>query len=253
MLMDSDIKETPLVSVITVCFNAEASLEKTLLSVLNQTYAPIQYIVIDGGSIDSTPEILKQYGAQLDVCLSEPDKGVYDAMNKGVKLAKGDWVIFLNAGDAFIDANVISRIFTGYSDNASLIVGAVRLSNGDIFYPKQMTRLRLSYSMPFCHQGMFYRRSLFERHAFDIHYKSIADNEHLFRLFDDRVIVKYIDQVVAYYDEPGISAQHFFQSWRDKFVVVVKHMPAFVPATLAVFVKALLGKIIKNLIRLFKK
>lgn len=101
----------PIISVITVCYNAAASLEETMLSVLNQTYDKVEYIVIDGGSKDGTLDIIKKYANRLAYWTSEPDKGIYDAMNKGISKATGNWVNFMNAGDLFIDNEVLSKCF----------------------------------------------------------------------------------------------------------------------------------------------
>lgn len=100
-----------LISVVTVCYNAADTIEKTMLSVLNQTYHDIEYIIIDGGSTDGTVEIIRKYADRIAYWVSEPDKGIYDAMNKGIKVATGEWINFMNAGDEFVDANVLDKLF----------------------------------------------------------------------------------------------------------------------------------------------
>ena len=98
------------ISVITVCFNAVSTIEKTICSVLNQSWSDLEYIIIDGGSKDGTVDILKKYSSRLSYYISEPDKGIYDAMNKGVKKASGDYVLFLGADDLLFDNEVLSVI-----------------------------------------------------------------------------------------------------------------------------------------------
>ena len=105
----------PLISVVTICYNAKNDLEKTILSVLSQTYQDIEYIIIDGGSTDGTVDIIHKYSERLFYWISEPDKGIYDAMNKGMDRATGSWINFMNAGDTFCDNEVIKNIF-GYND-----------------------------------------------------------------------------------------------------------------------------------------
>lgn len=100
-----------LISVVTVCYNAADTIEKTMLSVLNQTYHDIEYIIIDGGSTDGTVEIIRKYADRIAYWVSEPDKGIYDAMNKGIKVATGEWINFMNAGDEFVDEGVIEKLF----------------------------------------------------------------------------------------------------------------------------------------------
>ena len=101
--------DTPIISVITVCYNAVANIEETMLSVLNQRYDKVEYIVIDGGSKDGTLDVIKKYANKLAYWISEPDKGIYDAMNKGIAKATGDWINFMNAGDKFINEEVLNK------------------------------------------------------------------------------------------------------------------------------------------------
>ena len=103
--------EKPLISIITVAYNAIQLIEATIKSVINQSYTSIEYIIIDGGSTDGTIDIIKKYDKYLAYWISEPDKGIYDAMNKAIKKANGDWINFMNCGDTFVDENVISEIF----------------------------------------------------------------------------------------------------------------------------------------------
>lgn len=110
------------ISVITVCYNAVSSLEKTILSVLNQTYSNIEYIIIDGGSTDGSVDIIKKYIDRLAYWVSEPDNGVYDAMNKGVCAASGDWVNFMNAGDSFYCNETISTLFAESIDKTVVCI-----------------------------------------------------------------------------------------------------------------------------------
>ena len=105
-------KETDtLISIVTVSYNAVLTIEQTILSVINQTYPNVEYIIIDGGSTDGTVDIIKKYEDKIAYWVSEPDKGIYDAMNKGVVVATGEWINFMNAGDIFTDGDVIDKLF----------------------------------------------------------------------------------------------------------------------------------------------
>ena len=101
----------PKISVVTVCYNAVNDIEKTILSVINQTYPNIEYLIIDGGSTDGTMDIVNKYKDKIDVIVSEPDKGIYDAMNKGIDRATGDWINFMNAGDCFFEKETVNSVF----------------------------------------------------------------------------------------------------------------------------------------------
>ena len=106
------------ISIVTVCYNAVAVIEKTIQSVLSQTYRNIEYIVIDGASTDGTIDVLKKYQTKISCFISEPDEGIYDAMNKGLKIATGEWICFMNAGDFFYDTEVLNSMhFDEYSSN----------------------------------------------------------------------------------------------------------------------------------------
>ena len=115
----------PKVSIITVVYNGIEFLEETIKSVIAQTYPNIEYIIVDGGSKDGTLDIIKKYEAHISKWISEPDKGIYDAMNKGIDLATGDWQNFLNAGDSFVDNNVLEKIFTTNLENITLVYGDI--------------------------------------------------------------------------------------------------------------------------------
>jgi len=119
------------ISVITVCFNSLEILKKTMQSVETQTYTNIEYIVIDGNSTDGTPEYLKNYNGKLTKYVSESDKGIYDAMNKGVNMSEGDYVIFLNAGDLFAENLTLEKIFDGKTYDSDVIYGDV-IKNGRV-------------------------------------------------------------------------------------------------------------------------
>lgn len=156
-------KVNPLVTVITVCFNSEKTIRKTIESVLDQTYAKIEYIIIDGFSTDNTVEIIKEYEPQFKGrmrWISEKDNGIYDAMNKGIALANGDWVNFMNSGDWFYANNVIEQVFTTDKSNFDLIYGdhEIRYSekyNGFTRLHKAGDLKNLYKGMIFSHQSLF--------------------------------------------------------------------------------------------------
>lgn len=102
------------ISIVTICYNVENDIEQTILSVINQSYSDLEYIIIDGASKDKTLEIVNRYKDKISKIVSEPDKGIYDAMNKGIKQATGEWVGFINAGDKYVDNNVLSTFLQRY-------------------------------------------------------------------------------------------------------------------------------------------
>lgn len=198
------------VYVITVCRNAEALIENTIKSVLSQTYTNVKYLIIDGASTDGTVDIIKKYEDYFTYWVSEPDKGIYDAMNKGLavarKLSQDDeccWVNFMNAGDAFADKNVLVDLFAGKQYGGFVIGGHANLiypDHTEIFYARNPETT--SFQLPYCHQSSFVRLTINgKRWLFDTKYKIAADYKvfySVFETFGSKVFYN-VDRVVANY------------------------------------------------------
>jgi glycosyltransferase involved in cell wall biosynthesis len=191
----------PLITVITVVRNGEETLEQTILSVVNQTYQNIEYIVIDGASTDATLDIIKKYEDKIDYWLSEPDEGIYYAMNKGIDLATGEWINFMNSGDGFYAIDILKDIFLRYIDDT---IGVI-YGNTRKIYPKY-TKIdippRIDYmkkSLPFCHQSSFVRHKLMNQ-KFILHFKQAADNKFFYNLYKNNISFLYIDKTIVNYD-----------------------------------------------------
>ena len=161
----------PKFSIITITYNAEQWLERTILSVLSQSYTNVEYIVIDGASTDRTVELIKQYEAGISYWVSEPDQGLYDAMNKGLRKATGDYVWFLNAGDTLYTADTLQSVVASLKKSVSLpdvlygetqIVDAQGRSLGmrRLKAPRKLTWNRFRMVMLVCHQSFLVKRSL---------------------------------------------------------------------------------------------
>jgi hypothetical protein len=171
LIRESQRKFKPLITVVTVVFNGEKCLEETILSVINQTYDNLEYIIIDGGSTDGTLEIIKKYEHAISYWASEKDKGIYDAMNKGIDLATGAWINFLNAGDCFFQDNILGDRIIPLTQNTNLIYGAVNLispkSNIITLQPKKFTRMNLFIwgTRVACHQTIFVNRSILTKYS----------------------------------------------------------------------------------------
>ena len=196
----------PLISVVTICYNAKNDLEKTILSVLSQTYQDIEYIIIDGGITDGTVDIIHKYSERLFYWISEPDKGIYDAMNKGMDRATGSWINFMNAGDTFCDNEVIKNIF-GYNDlsDYSVIYGDCYVSKlNQLQYLKASSMKKVHVQMPFCHQSSFIRKT---RLRFSIDLKIAADYQMIYEYYRMNGISSflYISKPISVFDATGIS------------------------------------------------
>jgi glycosyltransferase involved in cell wall biosynthesis len=201
-------------SIITVVYNNVKEIEQTIQSVINQNLPPqnLEYIILDGGSTDGTCDIIKKYEASLSYWKSEPDNGIYDAMNKGIDIATGDIIAFLNSGDWY-EANVLADILKFFSENETDIVyGKVnRIVNEEICgFMCNSTRdgdyERLHIKNLFCHQGMFMKKTLFQDYGkFDLQYKVLADYDWNLRVYNKGAKIKVIPEVVANYRTGGCS------------------------------------------------
>lgn len=175
----SNFPTQPFFSVVTVTFNAAETIEYTLGSILKQNKTLFELIVIDGGSTDNTLEILNHAKEEIDVFISEPDKGIYDAMNKGINNASGEYVVFMNSGDCFFNEATLDDVYkklTALDSKPDVIYGrhAVLTKTGTKagLEPSFSTRPK---HMPFCHQSVYARRELLEMFHFNLSYKIAAD------------------------------------------------------------------------------
>lgn len=176
------MKDQSLFSVITVTFNCVDVLEETILSVINQTYKERELIIIDGGSTDGTLTIVDKYRESIAYFISEPDNGIYDAMNKGIRAAKGSWLNFLNAGDAYVDENVLKTLFSSTEFDDTLVYGDIYIQklNGEREYRKAIKvegDAQLKQGMKICHQAIFYHRDIIQ--FYDASLKLKAEWKHL--------------------------------------------------------------------------
>lgn len=200
----SSTPEKPLITVVTVVYNGAATLEQTIQSVVNQTYDNVEYIVIDGASTDATLDIIKKYEDKIDYWQSEPDEGIYDAMNKGIGLATGEWINFMNAGDEFYSDSVISTVFKNKIDNYSVIFGMTNQVfdfGNRIIFPEQMTKK--SKHLEFCHQSCFTNRSVLIEYKYNTKYKICADYDLYHRLLIKGKKFIFVNQIISTYDNSG--------------------------------------------------
>ncbi len=200
-------EDKPLISIITVVFNGKKYLEETIQSVIKQTYDNIEYIIIDGDSTDETLDIIKKYEDKVDYWMSEKDSGIYDAMNKGIDLATGEWINFMNVGDRFYSGDTLENIFTTNEYmNIDVIYG-----NHNVVYPHK-TRIVKAGSIKdiwkgsqFCHQSTFISSKIHKQNNFNLSNRIGADFEFFYILYQQKKVFKHIDIVVANYSTGGLS------------------------------------------------
>ncbi|EYA48926.1 glycosyltransferase family 2 protein [Bacteroides fragilis] len=198
--------DKPLITVITVCYNAISDIEKTIQSVIHQLYSNIEYVIIDGGSVDGTVKIIEKYHDKISYWISESDKGIYDAMNKGVDKATGEWVCFMNAGDTFYSPNTILSVSDCFCHQYDIVYGKVNMVNRG--YSKLVTPATVpdkNNPMPFNHQAVFTKTDLLKRMPFDLSYRYAADYD-----FYNKILpfarYCFCDEIIASYMIDGISS-----------------------------------------------
>lgn len=209
------------ISVVTISFNCKSLIEDTIKSVINQTYNKIEYIIIDGASKDGTVDVITKYKSSIDVVISEPDNGIYDAMNKGIKAASGDWIIFMNAGDSFYKNTVIEEFVEKI--NSDTII-----AHGDIMYYAKYYKYinkpceieEMKHKMAVKHQATFTKLEYHKKHLFDSSFRSAGDYDFFYKAyFIDNVKFQYIPIVVANFDGSGTSNSNFWLSRKEDYKI----------------------------------
>lgn len=224
-------------SIITVNYNNASGLEKTIISVLNQTYKDYEFIIIDGGSTDGGKEVIESYADKVDYWVSEPDKGIYNAMNKGIVQAKGDYCIFMNSGDIFASDDVLHELFYNQSyGNIPLIRGNqitdfktyterwVNFGNRDV-------TLYDLYTSSYHHQATFIKRDLFIKYGlYNEDYKIVSDWEFSLKVLLGGEKSTYIDVDVVVYETGGTSgiASNRKLVDQERITVLQKLIPSYI-------------------------
>jgi len=218
----------PILSVITIVYNNARDIERTMLSVLGQTYQGIEYIVVDGLSNDGTLDLIKKYETRIAKFTSEKDEGIYDAMNKGLALATGDYVIFMNSGDEFFDVDTVSAVFDS-ADDADIYYGETEMINdagqslGQRRHkaPKQFTWRGFNLGMSISHQAIYIKRSLIE--PYDRQYQLSADIDWIIRAAKKAKKIVNVNRYVAKYLVGGMSKTKHRQSLVERFDIMKRH------------------------------
>jgi glycosyltransferase involved in cell wall biosynthesis len=215
----------PLITIVTVVYNGVLTLEKSILSVISQSYKNIEYIIVDGGSTDGTIDIIKKYQYKISFWVSEPDNGIYDAMNKAVAKSSGDWIYFLGADDLMF--NCIHEIVPNFESGT--------LMYGDVIFKKNQKRLYgkfnsfkfIIHNLP--HQALFYPRGVFDKYKYEDKYIYLADYYlNLLCWYDKSFKLKYIPRLIAEYNDLGVSSVKYDVNFiNDRILNFVRYMPIY--------------------------
>jgi len=216
------------ISVITVVYNGAKYLQGTIDSIRGQDYKNVEYIVIDGGSSDGTLEIIEANARFISYWSSEPDTGIYDAMNKGIKAASGEYVLFINAGDSLYEADTLSRAML-LAPEADIIVGKTMLvdAHGNTLGerrlkpPLKLNWRSFSKGMLVSHQAFIARKSVTA--LFDLSYRVSSDIDWCIRVMKASTHIENIGTFIARYLVGGLSRQQTLLAWKERFFIMVKH------------------------------
>lgn len=225
------MNEAPLLTIVTVTYNAAAYISETLESVNKQTFTNYEHLIIDGASGDATCALVRAFPNSKIRLLSEPDNGIYDAMNKGITHANGTWLYFLNAGDTFASPHILTEIFNGREKNHDLIYGKVITKNepSGVNYTtgKPLTLASFFYTIPVNHQGVFFHCNTFKNIGnYNLSYKILADLEWLIRYFkQQKNTAVYVNTIVAEYETVGFSYNNRARSLSETLKYSRSHFP----------------------------
>jgi len=207
-------------SIITVCKNSEKTIENTILSVINQSYKNFEYIIIDGVSTDKTLDIIEKYRDKLAAVISEPDDGLYDAMNKGIQNSLGEYLFFLNSDDRFLNENILKTVCEkAENSKKELLYGDqvfINEKTGKISVRRhnKLNKIYLIKNTP-CQPATFYRKDVFEKYGFfDTDLKIVSDHEWFLRTFlNHKISFSYLGFAITAFNSGGISSDEL---WEEK-------------------------------------
>lgn len=221
----------PLISIVTITYNAERELPATMDSVRGQSFSDYEHLIVDGASSDGTLKVASASRTGRTRIISEPDKGLYDAMNKGLRLAKGEYVLFLNAGDTFASADVLEAYASGISLDADIVYGDTDIVNGEGVVtghrhhsvPSILTHESFSYGMLICHQAFMVRKSIAP--FYDLSYRFSADYDWTVKCISRTVPSRCINlsRVVIHYLSDGLTDRNKMASLKERFRIMCRH------------------------------
>ncbi len=225
--------ERPLVSIVTVTLNSARTLGACLESVAAQTKRGIEHIVVDGGSTDGTVDLLRAWDRRLAWWTSEPDRGIYDAMNKGLSQARGEWIYFLGADDVLAAPDVVERCASRFGGGAAVVYGDIRFTNGELF--RSIASRRLLVGNYLHHQGAFYAARAFDGWRFDTSLRIVADYELNLRLYRAGERFERAELVVAVCGDSGASSHNLWNGLLEMNRVRRRYVGALTSAVLALW------------------
>ncbi len=221
-------------SVVTVVYNDFKHIENTIKSVLEQTYENIEYVIIDGGSNDGTVGVIEKYADNIDYWISEPDKGLYDAMNKAMKIVTGDYLLFLNSGDFFYNDSIVENIFRSANNNTpdifygdTVVIDESGNEKGKRRHrpPKELNWKSFKNGMLVSHQAFIPAVKLVEE--YDMKYRYSADFDRCIKIMKKSNLIVNTNEIIVKYLDGGLTKKRFFKSLKERFKIMTKNYGLF--------------------------
>ncbi|NEQ54788.1 MAG: glycosyltransferase [Leptolyngbya sp. SIO3F4] len=223
--MEQYSEVNPTFTIVTIVYNDKNGIEQTIQSVINQSFKDFEYIVIDGASNDGTVEIINKYKNEIDVFISEPDEGIYDAMNKGIKLSNGEWINFMNSGDFFFDDQVLTMLYEKKDNNFDAMYGSCKkvYDSGIEKVVKPLNINKLTKGMVFSHQSLFVKTSIHKARIFDDSFRLSADYDFIYYLFNNDFRFLNTKIIIPVVKHEGLSVSFGDLSIREAMKVHLKY------------------------------
>lgn len=225
--------QAPIISIITVTYNAAKVLEATIQSIIKQTFTHYEYIIIDGGSTDGTVDIIRKYANHISYWVSEPDKGLYDAMNKGMQAAHGEYIWFMNAGDEIYDQHTLAHLFASAQQDADIYYGDALFftQTGEVTglrsevtphkLPNTLNWKSLQHGMVVCHQSFIARKTIAP--LYDLSHPYCADVDWEIKCLKRARKIEHTGLILSRYLTGGFSKKNLYKSLLDRFAVLKSH------------------------------
>ncbi len=217
----------PKISIITVVFNGESTLESTIKSVACQTYSNVEYIIVDGQSSDNTLKIIQQYESAVSKWISEPDKGIYDAMNKGIKLASGEYLWFMNSGDKIAHSNTLEQVMATaassdiyYGETLMIDHQGTQIGNRRLSTPEKLTWKSFKRGMLVSHQSFIVRKKIVR--PYNLKYRFSADFEWCLLALKKASVVTNTHLILSHFLDGGITKQNIVPGLKERFRIMTE-------------------------------
>jgi len=217
--------QLPLITIITVTYNVEKSLQKTIDSIRSQTYKNIEYIIIDGQSSDQTINIIKKNKHYISKWISKKDNGIYDAMNKGINFANGEWINFMNSGDTFINDSIIEKFVNNRIKNIDIYYGSRYILYENSKKLQKPFPLNKFYNrMPFGHQSAFISTKIMKKYKYDLHYKIASDYNFFLKCYLNKITFHNLNFVICNFKVNGKSSTQRLRTALETNNIIFNHL-----------------------------